>query len=192
MYLEKIDIKEFRKNIYFKYKKLFPKEERRSYYRLKKSYYNNITDIIQIISENKVIGFFIVNYLKNNPYLQLDYFAIWPENQNKGYGTEAVKLLKEMYIKYDGIFIEIEKIEEAKDAEEENTRQRRAKFYEKLGFCQMKFDLDLYGVLYSPYILPCQKESFNNAEVIERIFEIYSAILGENNVNKKCRIINLS
>jgi len=168
---------------------MFPKEERKSYYKLKKSYYNNITDIIQIMSENKVIGFFIVNYLKNNLYLVLDYFAIWPESQNRGYGTDAVKLLKEMYIKYDGIFIEIEKIEEAKNASEEKTRQRRAKFYEKLGFCKMKFDLDLYGVLYSPYILPCKKESFNNAEVIKRIFEIYSAILGEKNVKKKCRII---
>lgn len=49
MYLEKIDIKAFRKNIYLKYKKMFPKEERKSYYKLKKSYYNNITDIIQIM-----------------------------------------------------------------------------------------------------------------------------------------------
>lgn len=129
-------------------------------------------------------------YLKNNPIVQLDYFAILPKYQHKGYGTCAIKLLKEMYRSYDGIFIEIEKVGEADTDKENQTRQRRAKFYENLGFSKMGFDLKLYTVIYSTYILPCSKNVFSDKKVIEDIFEIYNAILGEERIRKNCKVIN--
>ncbi len=190
MELKSIDIKEFKKNIYPEYKKIFPVLERKSYRYLKKSYKNNIMDVIGIIVDDKLVGFFILNMLKGNPYIQLDYFAILPEYQHRGYGTQAIKILKERYQQYDGIFIEIEKLNCGENEEENKIRQRRAKFYENLGFYKLNFDLEMFTVIYSAYILPCQKNEFMDSEVIKQIFEIYKATIGEKKTKRKCKVIN--
>lgn len=189
MYLKKVDIKEFREVIYPEYEKIFPEIERKSYTNLKKSYDKNIVDMIEIIEEDQFVGFFIVNFLKNNPYILLDYFAILPNYQSRGYGRKAVKLLKEMYQDYDGIYIEIEKVGNGDNEEENKIRQRRAKFYENLGFVKLEFDIELFTVLFSTYMLPCSKNYFFNEEVIEGIFSIYNAILGEEKAKKYCKVI---
>lgn len=189
MYLKKVDIKEFKKDLYEEYKKIFPKEERKTYEDIERSYNKNITDIIEIIVDEQCVGFIIINSIKNNRIILLDYFAILPKYQHKGYGTNAIKLLKEMYETYDGIFIEIEKVGNGATDLENRTRQRRAKFYENLGFCKMGFELDFYKVIYSTYILPCSKRTFFDKKVIEDIFEIYRAILGEEKLKKNCKVI---
>ena len=192
MYLKKVDIKEFKKVIYPEYKSIFPESERKDYADIKKSYNNNITDIIEIIVEEQFVGFFITDFLKDNPYVLLDFFAILPKHQNKGYGSEAIKLLKEMYKDYGGIFIEIEKVGNGDNEEENQIRQRRAKFYENLGFHKLGFDIELYSVLFSAYMLPCAKNIFADEKVIKNILEIYNAILGEEKIKKNCNIILIS
>ena len=57
-----------------------------------------------------MVGFLLTNSLENNPYLQLDYLAILPTEQSKGYGSQALRLLQEQASVYDGIFIEMEKV----------------------------------------------------------------------------------
>lgn len=138
--------------------------------------------------EKNFIGFFIVNTVRNIKYIHLDYFAILPEYQSKGYGTEAIRKLKEEYKDYYGIFIEIEKVGEGRTLEENEIRQKRAKFYERIGFSKMKFDIDLYQVIYSAYILKC---SVNEIEenVIEDILAIYRTIFGEEGLKKNCKVI---
>lgn len=191
MELKIVDIKEFKKNIYPEYKKIFPEIERKSYRCLKKTYKNNIMKIIEILVDDELVGFFILNLLKGNSYIQLDYFAILPEYQHRGYGTQAIKILKNMYQQYDGIFIEIEKLNCGENEEENRIRQRRAKFYENLGFYKLDFDLDMYTVIYSAYILPCQKNEFIGSEVIKEIYKIYKAILGEKRTEKNCKVLNI-
>lgn len=189
MYLEKVNIKEFKKVVYPEYKKIFPEVERKTYTHLKKSYNNNTTEIIEIIEDEQFVGFFIVNILKNNPYVLLDYFAILPKYQHRGYGSNAIKLLKEMYKNYDGIYIEIEKVGNGDNDEENKIRQRRANFYEKLGFHKMGFDIELFTVLFSTYIFPCSKDKFSDEEVIKDIFAIYDAVLGKRRVKENCKVI---
>jgi len=109
MELKKINIEEFKNNIYPEYQKLFPALERKSYNTIKSTYEKGITEIFEIKEDNNIVGFVLANHLGNNPYIQLDYFAIFEKYQNKGYGTKALKILKEVYKEYSGIFIEIEK-----------------------------------------------------------------------------------
>ena len=189
MQLKKIDILEFKKVIYGDYKKIFPSMERKSYRTIKRLYKNNMTEIIEIVQENEIVGFIIINTIEDNLYAILDYFAILPKYQGKGYGTEAIKLLKEMYKEYNGIYIEIEKIETAKTEEEMHIRKRRANFYENLGFIKMKFDLDLFFVIYSIYILPCKVDKFTDREAIDEIFKIYRATIGEKRTEKYCKLL---
>ena len=96
MELINIDYKEFKAEIYQKYIEIFPEEERKSLETIEKNYNKNITRFIKIDEEKELIGFCIMNSIENNRYMQLDYFAILPEYQNKGYGTKAIKELEKV------------------------------------------------------------------------------------------------
>lgn len=189
MELIKIDIKEFKNKIYPEYEKLFPDLERKSYKRLKDTYENGIVDIFEIYVEENIVGFILANHLDNNPYIQLDYFAIFEKYQNKGYGSNAIKLLKEVYKEYEGIFIEIEKVGLGKSEVENSIREKRAKFYENLGFNKLNFELNLFTVIYTAYILPCNKNIFHNESIEKDIFDFYIAVLGKSRANKYCKVI---
>lgn len=182
-------MKEFKGLIYPQYIKLFPKSERKSYKEIEDSVNKGITNIIAIIENKEIIGFMMLNIVINNPYAQLDYFAIFQIHQGKGYGTKAIKLLQEMYKDYNGIFIEIEKLGLGGEVKENQIREKRAKFYERLGFSKLNFDLELFKVVYSAYILPCSMREFCDENVIEKIFEIYCEILGETRIKNNCKVV---
>lgn len=189
MNLVSVNVKEFHDRIYPEYKKLFPKVERKPYHTIIKAMKHHLGDVIKIVEKDLFIGFIIVNTLENNPYVQLDYFAILPEYQSKGYGKKAISLLSEYYCQYKGIFIEIEKIGLGINEEENQIRMRRKRFYEDIGFQKLSFDLDLYNVIYSAYFLPCLEKEISETDIIECIFQIYNALLGESNIKKFCKVI---
>lgn len=183
------NIEEFKNVIYPEYLKLFPKLERKSLKDIEKSFLNEITKIIKIIENDNFVGFIITNSLKDKKYLQLDYFAILPQYQNKGYGTQALEILKEQSKQYKGIFIEVEKQELGKSKEENILRKKRTEFYERMGFYKLNCDLLLYTVMYTPYILPVSNMKENEEKVLQEIFDIYIAILGEKRVKSNYKVI---
>lgn len=189
MELIKIEIERFKKEVYPQYLKLFPESERKSYQHIKNGYDNEITKIFEIRNNGQMIGFAIANTLEKSSYIQLDYFAILPQYQCKGYGKEALKLLKEKYSCYDGIFIEVEKVGLGKDEKDNKLRQRRVKFYEQIGFYKMNVDLDLFKVIYSPYILTCTGKKEEEEKILKDIFYIYNTLLGEERVKSNCKVI---
>lgn len=184
-----VNINEFKKLIYPEYKKLFPRLERKTYSILKKIFSEDILKIYKIEENDDFIGFMMTNSLKSSKYIQLDYFAILPQYQNKGYGTKALKLLKDKFKVYNGIFIEIEKLGLGKNDHENILRKKRKKFYEKIGFCKLNFELDLYKVIYTPYVLYTSSIKEDDNEILEDIFNIYNKILGDKRVNKNCKIL---
>jgi len=189
MELKEIAEDRFKEKIYPEYKKIFPEVERKSYKELKNANIKGIAKFIEIMENGESVGFMILNTLDGNKYIGLDYLAIWNDYRSKGYGTRAVKLIKEKYPEYDGLFIEIEKLGDGKDEEENKTRERRAKFYERLGFKKLNFDLFLFDVVYSIYVLPFKDYIEKDESIRKDMFEIYVAILGEKRVNKNCRVI---
>lgn len=189
MILKDIDIEEFKNTVYPEYLKLFPKSERKSLELIQKTYNQGIAKIIEIIEEKEFVGFLIINTLKNSPFAILDYFAILSKYQDKGYGSKALELLKEQYKEEKGIFIEVEKPGLGEDDKENEIREKRAKFYERIGFNKLGFDLDLFKVIYSAYLLPCSNKEFSDQEVIEEIFKIYNTIVGEERIKNNCKII---
>lgn len=189
MELREVSIDRFKEKIYSGYKKIFPEVERKSYRDLKNGNERGIVKLIEIIENDKSVGFMILNTLKGNKHIGLDYFAIWPENRSKGYGTKAIKLVKEKYKEYNGLFIEIEKLGCGKDEEENKTRERRAKFYQEIGFQKLNFDLFLFGMEYSIYVLPFKDKLEEDEEIRKDMFEIYIANLGEKRISKNCRVI---
>lgn len=189
MILKEIDINEFKSVVYPEYLKLFPESERKPLELIEKTYNQGIAKIIKIVEKNEFVGFLIINTLKDNSFAILDYFAILSKYQTKGYGTKALELLKEQYKEEKGIFIEVEKPGLGEDNKENEIREKRAKFYERVGFYKLGFDLDLFKVIYSTYLLPRTDKKFSDEEVIEEIFKIYNTIIGEERMKNNCKII---
>lgn len=139
MQLIRADISEFEKNLYPKYKEIFPSKERKPLTHIKKLYNKGFLEIIEILDE------------ENN----------------------------------EGIYIEVEKPEEF---EQDINKQRRIKFYEKLGFYNLGYDLKLFDVDFATFVLPLKKLSQENKDIVEKIKEIYIAVLGKENYTQNCII----
>ena len=190
MNLINIGIEEFKKEVYPEYIKIFPKEERKELKTIEQNYDKKITKLIKICEHNQFVGFFIINTIKNNQYVQLDYFAILEKYQNKGYGTKAIQLLKSQMEAYDGIFVEIEKLGLGKDKQENLLRERRAKFYENLGFEKLNSELKWFETLIlSIYVLPISTHKDNENEILKDMFQIYISVHGKEKVERDCKVI---
>lgn len=186
MELININFKEFREDVYQKYIEIFPEEERKTLETIERNYNKNITRFIKIAEENKLIGFFIMNSIENNRYMQLDYFAILPEYQNKGYGTKAIKELKKVVLNYDTIFVEIEKLGCGANKVENKIREKRAKFYDRLEFNKLNVDLKWFNSLFlSIYYLKLNENlTYDEEEILNNIFEIYYKVHGKKRLTK--------
>lgn len=186
--LKKIEIEEFKKDVYDDYCLLFPKDELKSYKTLKRNYIENILKIYKIEDDQKYVGFMMFNSIDESKIILFDYFGIKPQYQNMGYGSKAIHLLKNVMKQYNCIYGEVEKLGLGTNIEENNRRKRRIKFYENLGFYKLKYDLELYKVVYTPICLILNKK-VSDEEILNDTFKIYNSILGENNVKRNCRVI---
>lgn len=186
--LLKIDIQEFKETIYPKYLKLFPVSERKSYKQFVSSFNKGILNIIKITLDGKCIGFFLANSIKESRYLQVDYFAIFPKFQGKGYGSQAINKLKQMSGQYKGIFIEVEKLGLGSDSAENALRQRRMDFYINLGFTPLNYDFNLFKVIFTPLVLAVHSKIDSEEKIVQEITKIYYEVLGEKVFNNNCII----
>lgn len=185
--LKEIDYREFEKSVYIHYVEAFPRIERQSKKTLKKLYKENIIKFIKIRDETVDVGFMICAVCEGNPYVWLDYFAIYKEFQGQNYGTKGALLLKDFFSDYDGIYGEFEKEGLGRDKKENENRTRRAHFWKNVGFELLDIDLYLYGVVYSSCVLKNSKKNISNEQIVEYGFQLYKAVMGEDNVIKNCR-----
>lgn len=183
-----IDIERFKEKIYPKYLKLFPASERKSYKQLVSAFNKGVLNIIEIMLDEKSIGFFIINSIKGNKYLQVDYFAIFAKFQGKGYGKQAINKLKQISREYRGIFIEVEKLGLGSDEKENILRQRRMDFYTKLGFIPLNYDFNLFNVVFTPMVLNTYKELDEEDVIVQDVIKIYYEILGGKIFKTNCSI----
>lgn len=181
--LIEINVKEFEDEIYEEYTKLFPEEEQRDWENIKITYEKGVEKFYKIVENNTIIGFFMLEKISEKHPYYMDYFAIFKQYQNKGYGTQAIrKLLLEIGKKQE-LCIEIEKEEEFNEI-----TVKRAKFYEKLGFRKIDSEYLLYNVLYTPYLYT-SNINVNKNEIDKIMFDYYIMNCGEYAVQKNCKII---
>lgn len=187
MKLKDIGIDKFKKEVYSYYLEIFPEDERKPLELIQSSYEKQYTKIIEILYKNEMVGFMVLNRVKDKGYAVLDYLAILPQYRNSKFGTKALQILLEQEKENSGIFIEIEKIGLGKDAEENLLREKRKQFYEKVGFRKLNFDLFLFDVIYTSYLFSNIKDDENM--IISEILNIYEAISGKERIEQNCKII---
>ena len=175
-----IPIEEFKKDIYNRYTKLFPKDEQREWKKIEKTYSNGIEHFYKIVIDNINIGFIILEKINNNPYY-IDYFAIYEEYQNKGYGTSAIKYLIDNIIMDKGLIAEIEKVKE-----DDLQTINRLNFYKNIGFKEVGSEYLLYNVCYEPI---AYLNNIDKTLVDKSFFEYYITNVGKEDLEKNCKII---
>ena len=176
-----INIEDFEKDIYSEYIKLFPEDEQRSLSKLRNTFNKGVEKFYKIVLEKETIGFFLLEKLGDEYPFYLDYFAIYEEYQNKGYGTEAIKTLLNKIIKDNGLFAEVEK-----ECEDDPNTIRRFEFYKRLGFRKTGSEYLLYNVYYNPIVYG-EKKSKEGYDKL--FFDYYVINSGADGVKNNCRII---
>ena len=185
--LKNININKFKKEVYSYYLEIFPEDERKSLELLCLAYERHYTKIIEILYKDEIIGFMLLNKIRDKGYAILDYFAILPQYRNNKFGTKALQILLKQEKENKGVFIEIEKVGFGKDKEDNLLRENRKKFYENVGFKKLNFDLFLFDVLYTPYLFSNIND--NDDIIIDEILNIYEAISGKERIEQNCKII---
>ena len=122
------------------YLSAFPEDERIAIDKLYDLYKEKLIKIDLITHKDRNIGFAVI-YLSENIHL-LSYFAIDPGLRGQGYGSMALKLLKNQY---DDLMIEIESTD-FKDADDFALRNRRKAFYIRNGYKVMDQKIDYFGI----------------------------------------------
>ena len=124
------------------YESAFPPDERMPFERVLQKRDEGVMRLLSVESEDgEFLGF--ANITLCLDVLALNYFAILPEKQGRGYGTEVIMALKKQYPERS-IVIDIEDDEVESDNPEQ--RKRRKAFYERLGFFAMPYHLKIFGV----------------------------------------------
>lgn len=186
--LQEINVKEFKEKLYQDYHRIFPEDERKPLSLIRDNYNKGYTKIIAIIHDAVIVGFMLLNRVKENGYAILDYLAILPQYRNQSLGTKAIKLLIEQEKNSNGIFVEIEKIGLGKTEEENLYREKRKSFYENVGFKKMRYDLFLFDVIYTPYIV--SNIHLDEEHIVNQLLEIYETTVGKERIQKNCKFIH--
>ena len=178
-----ISMYEFKNNIYEYYISIFPDSERRRWYEIRNTYRKKIEHFYKIVLDNNIIGFFMLEKIDDNHPYYLDYFAIYDEYQNKGYGKIALKYLLDNIILDNGLIGDIERVDD-----NNLITIKRFKFYERLGFEKVDSIYLLWNVLYTP-IVYYGINKYNKEEVDKLFFDYYLVNMGEKNLKAHCKII---
>ena len=178
-----ITIKEFKNNIYNKYIELFPDEEQRDWSKIETSINNGVEKLYKITCDKAIVGFIMLEKINDEYPFYLDYFAIYKEYQNRGYGTEAIKVLLSKIIKNNILIAEIEK-----ECKENPITSKRFEFYKRLGFKKIESEYLLYNVYYNPIVYG-ESKNIDKDKYDRVFFDYYVINCGEFEVKRYCSIV---
>ena len=102
----------------------------------------------------------------------LDYYAVLPQYQDRGYGGVFLGKLREKLEDVDNIIIEVENPEFAQNPQEKEKEQRRIRFYEKNACEYTDIRVNLFGFEYVIMVLPVRDRETDDA-ILNQLSAIY-------------------
>lgn len=123
------------------YQQSFPETERKPFSEIERKTAMGSMEMLIIKEKKRRVGFAITAVTEES--VLLDYYAFSKEEQGKGYGSEILQLLKELYSE-KLFFLEIEEPDEG--AENQSERIRRKAFYLKNGMQETGIRIRLFGI----------------------------------------------
>lgn len=137
----------------------FPEEERLEVDRLIQLADENLVEFVAIYDSDEFVGFYSLTVY--HPCVYLFFIAIIPEKRSKGYGSQTLQLLNEIY-KDDQIVLDLEIIDE--NASNIDQRKSRKQFYFRNGYYESKYYMTYSNMTFELLCntLPFQKQDFLN------------------------------
>ena len=114
---------------------------------------------------------------KDEAWLLLDYYAVCAAYRSQGYGSQFLTKLWQSLRDTQGIFVEIELVESAKDEAERQIRLRRRQFYLRNGLTATQMRTRLFGVDYEMLFMPCAGPKLDDQALLDELRKIYQTIL---------------
>ena len=150
------------------YECAFPPDEKMPFNRILQKREDGVMRLLSVEDENgNFLGF--ANITLCFDALALNYFAIKPQYQGNGYGTEVIIALKKRYPDRS-IVVDIE--DDNVDSDNPEQRKRRRAFYERLGFSAMPYRLKIFGV---PSIIMSSGKNYTFDEYIKIFEQVFSS-----------------
>lgn len=123
------------------YNNAFPAAEKKPFSMIRTMYRKKKTDIWYCELDGRFAGLVIT--INGPEQILIDYLAICKKSRGKGIGSEILSLMRAQY-EGKGIFLEIERVFENADNEEEKIRRKQ--FYLRNGMQEMHTYVKLFGV----------------------------------------------
>ena len=130
------------------YLKAFPVEERVPFWLLKWKSKTVNTHFYSIYDDETWVGF--IYFIVFNDFLFILFFAIDENYRSKGYGSEIINKIKDMYVGCN-IVLNTEVVDE--NAPNNADRIRRRRFYDKLGFTETGYRITVRNKIVFDYLL---------------------------------------
>lgn len=174
--------------IYRRYRKDFPKAERKPFKTVLKSAADGKSDILLLYSGSRRVAYTVV--LTDSEYnaVLMDYLAVLPKERSHGYGSKIIQQLKKFYADKSGIIIEIEEIGKAETDEQNRQRVRRKEFYLRNGFQMQPVKLCFFGV--DMHMLYLKINSYPD-DFIKTAYDMYNRSLGKTVTKEKIALNRL-
>ena len=154
--------------IHLLYESAFPPDERMPFERVLQKRDAGVMRILSVEGESgEFLGFANITLCLDD-VLALNYFAILPEMQGRGYGTDVILALKKRYPDRS-IVIDIE--DDSVECDNAEQRVRRRMFYERLGFFAMPYRLKIFGV---PSVIMSSGREYSFEEYSEIFAQVFS------------------
>ena len=154
--------------IHLLYESAFPPDERMPFERVLQKRDAGVMRLLSVESESgEFLGFANITLCLDD-VLALNYFAILPERQGRGYGTDVILALKKRYPDRS-IVIDIE--DDSVECDNAEQRVRRRMFYERLGFFAMPYRLKIFGV---PSVIMSSGREYSFEEYSEIFAQVFS------------------
>lgn len=131
----------------------FPPAERKPLAAMEKLYDAGRYDLWGLYRGGVLVAYAMLWKDPEGGFVLLDYLGVCQNvPRGQGVGTVMVAYLMDHYSHVEGILVEAE-AEDPKVTEEENAmRRRRLGFYRRLGFRDLSYAADIYGVRYAMFL----------------------------------------
>ena len=150
------------------YESAFPPDERMPFERILQRRDGGVMQLLSVEGEDgELLGFANISLCLD--VVALNYLAILPEKQGKGYGPAVIDLLRERYPDRS-VIIDIE--DDAVESDNPEQRIRRRAFYERLGFSAMPFRVTIFGV---PSVIMSSGRHYTFEEYTDIFSQVFSS-----------------
>lgn len=150
----------------------FPEAELKPKSFLEPAFAAGLYRVMGFYEEDRLVAYACLCDEENRRFSLLDYYAVDASIRGKGYGGQAMKLLRKVHSAYAGLIIESENPAYAANEEELSVRTRRIAFYEKCGLRQTRVAGQANGVDFCILYASCGGE-VSDEEICHALADIY-------------------